>query len=777
MIDEGIKTEIAICIAGNVDSGKCFGPKTPVLKYDGSVAYVEDLKVGDQLLGDDSTARNILEVHQGIGQLYKIITSDNYTNNYVVNGEHILCLKYVDKKSIYYNKSKNYYYFRFVTFEKNMINVRHQYIYIKNYISRESAFMQAKILMDDGNKFIRNRLIDGDIVEISVNNYLKLKDNQARMFKWYRTDVDTIYKFGSYGSREDRLKLLNEIMEKNGQYDKGKNYLSIKLDNGQPLDDTIYLVRSLGLSIYHLSNNISNNIIISFGGIGQERILNSKVASKNNLITDITITKENIGQYYGFELDGNGRFLLGDFSVAHNSTFIGVMKYGELDDGNGSARIKVAKHPHERDSGKTSDISTRLLVCDDKKHGVTFVDLCGHEKYLKTTTYGINGYWPDYSFSIIAANRGVMRMTREHLGILFYLEIPTLILITRVDLVAGSDIYTNTLNTIIKICKRNRKQVIVLNSDKEFNLSPEQLKIKEQETCVKIMSLIETIKESSNIVPILTISCKTGYFLNTIKTFINNVKPRKLWDAETMEGSIFYIDHVFNPVGIGVVISGIVKGKAIKIGSNLYIGPNGKDFIMVKVRSIHNDNRQDMQELKDHERGCLAIACVDKKIDFNKTYIKKGMIAVNPENYTSKICYRFKAEIDILHHSATIKTNYSPFIHAGPVCQTARLTINKDENNGKESLCTGDTAIVDFKFKFKPEFIETFEETKKYFFFREGTTRGRGKILLITKIVDDPDPTPDLIYKKRKIKVRGHRRDSRRTRRAYNKQNKISNLN
>ena len=85
------------------------------------------------------------------------------------------------------------------------------------------------------------------------------------------------------------------------------------------------------------------------------------------------------------------------FDVVHNSTFIGVMKYRDLDDGNGSARIRAAKHPHEKNSGKTSDKATRMIECEDKRHGVTFVDLCGHEKYLKTTTYGINGYFPDYA--------------------------------------------------------------------------------------------------------------------------------------------------------------------------------------------------------------------------------------------------------------------------------------------------------------------------------------------------------------------------------------------
>ena len=39
-------------------------------------------------------------------------------------------------------------------------------------------------------------------------------------------------------------------------------------------------------------------------------------------VTGITVEPLGDGQYYGFEIDGNGRFLLGDFTVTHNSTFM-----------------------------------------------------------------------------------------------------------------------------------------------------------------------------------------------------------------------------------------------------------------------------------------------------------------------------------------------------------------------------------------------------------------------------------------------------------------------
>jgi len=65
---------------------------------------------------------------------------------------------------------------------------------------------------------------------------------------------------------------------------------------------------------------------------------------------------------------------------------------------------------------------------------ITFLDLCGHEKYLKTTMYGLVGMSPDYSMIVVGSNMGVARMTKEHLGITLALKIPFFIVLTKVDL-------------------------------------------------------------------------------------------------------------------------------------------------------------------------------------------------------------------------------------------------------------------------------------------------------------------------------------------------------
>ena len=114
----------------------------------------------------------------------------------------------------------------------------------------------------------------------------------------------------------------------------------------------------------------------------------------------------------------------------------------------------------------------------------------------------------------------------------------------------------------------------------------------------------------------------------------------------------------------------------------------------------------------------------------------KGMICVdNVEKWKKNVVKEFKAKVRILHHSTTITNGYTPVIHCGPIRQSAKIIntkkINKkkktDEENDKY-LRTGDDCILSFKFIQHSEFMEN----NMIFFFRDGTTKGVGKVLTLS---------------------------------------------
>lgn len=63
----------------------------------------------------------------------------------------------------------------------------------------------------------------------------------------------------------------------------------------------------------------------------------------------------------------------------------------------------------------------------------------------------------------------------------------------------------------------------------------------------------------------------------------------------------------------------------------------------------------------------------------------------------------FEAEMQVLHHSTTIKPKYEGVLHCGTIQQTVVL----DEIYGNQQLLRNeDRGLVKFSFKYRPEFVK-----------------------------------------------------------------------
>ncbi len=87
----GLPLNVVVNLAGVSGGGKCLGVDTPVLMHDGSVKKVQDVEVGDKLMGDDGSPRNVLTLARGKEPLY--LVQQNKGMDYVVNESHILSLR------------------------------------------------------------------------------------------------------------------------------------------------------------------------------------------------------------------------------------------------------------------------------------------------------------------------------------------------------------------------------------------------------------------------------------------------------------------------------------------------------------------------------------------------------------------------------------------------------------------------------------------------------------------------------------------------------------
>merc|ERR1711994_398167 len=127
------------------------------------------------------------------------------------------------------------------------------------------------------------------------------------------------------------------------------------------------------------------------------------------------------------------------------------------------------RHKHEAESGRTSSVGNDILgfdssgqvvnrpehgaldwvrVCRQSSKVITFIDLAGHEKYLKTTVFGMTGHAPDFGMLMVGSNAGIVGMTKEHLGLALALSVPVFVVVTKIDMCPPNvlQVYTPTLN-------------------------------------------------------------------------------------------------------------------------------------------------------------------------------------------------------------------------------------------------------------------------------------------------------------------------------------------
>ncbi len=398
------------------------------------------------------------------------------------------------------------------------------------------------------------------------------------------------------------------------------------------------------------------------------------------------------------------------------STLTGVLMNNKLDDGRGSSRSLILRNKHEKETGRTSCISHNSFseIVNDKRKILSLIDLAGHEKYLKTTIFGLSGLFADFGLVLVSANMGITQMTREHMMLLLFLKIPFVILVTKIDMVPENikNLTINKLKKMMNIQMFNKKSYIFPEDENKF-----------KDEMIKFSNLPNNL---STFIPIIPLSNKTGVNINNLKSFLLNLSPKDHWMNENIDGTIMYIDSKFNVKGIGLVVSGTVRGEPIKINDKLWIGPINDKFIPFKVRSIHNNIRENVNQLNSNDAGCIAIRFINKEI-ITKNQIRKGVIVISNENFKKNVVESFKAEITILNHSSTITDNYTPVIHCGLVRQTAKINILEINDKKSNVLRSGSKAIVNFKFCYKKEYLET----GKVFFFRDGNTKGYGTILEI----------------------------------------------
>ncbi|KAF7181623.1 hypothetical protein CNMCM7691_000920 [Aspergillus felis] len=385
---------------------------------------------------------------------------------------------------------------------------------------------------------------------------------------------------------------------------------------------------------------------------------------------------------------------------AGKSTMLGVLVKGSLDDGRGRARINLFRHKHEVESGRTSSVGLEIMGFDSNGEIVgssqgrklsweeigkrsakviSFSDLAGHERYLRTTVFGMLSSSPNYCLLMVAANNGLIGMSKEHLGIALALNVPVMVIITKID-ICPPQILQETVSQLTKILKSpGARKIPIFVKDMEETIN----------TATQFVS--------QRICPIFQVSNVTGENLELVRTFLNILPHRGQYNTEAPFE--FLINDTFSVPHVGTVVSGVAKSGVIHAGDSVLVGPDSLgQFTTTTIKSIERKRIQ-VNACFAGQSGSFALKRVRRK------EVRKGMVVLKKLEQPPKVYREFVAEVS---QTCSVIDIDRPFIR------------------------TGDRALVAFRFIQRPEFLAPGDRV----LFREGKTKGLG---IVKSVGYDPD--------------------------------------
>jgi superfamily II DNA or RNA helicase len=343
----------------------CHAPGTPILMFDGSIRKVETIAVGELLMGPDGSARHVLELHRGEDEMIEIrpIKGDAF----VVNPDHILTLVRTNEGSR--NRPRRH--------DGELIDIA-----VREWLRASASFRHAHkllrlpvdfpprdaptldpyflgVLIGDGSTIndVSVTTPDAEIAECLFAHAEKLglsvrvdqlPDNAANTYHLIGVRghgnvlMDALRELGVFGkrsgekfvpdayrvgSRETRLAILAGLLDTDGHLG-ASGCFEFSSHSRQLAGQVAFIARSLGLMANLREKEVNGELywrVLLSGFIEKipTRVLRKQAAprrqKKNVLRTGFTAHPIGWGQYYGFTVDGDHRYLMGDFTVTHNS--------------------------------------------------------------------------------------------------------------------------------------------------------------------------------------------------------------------------------------------------------------------------------------------------------------------------------------------------------------------------------------------------------------------------------------------------------------------------
>ncbi len=366
----GLQPADLIIIAGRPSMGKCFGKGTPILMYSGEIKAVEDIQVGDILMGDDSTPRHVLSLARGREAMYWV--RQNKALDYRVNESHILSLKrsrnegrhkngdvlnlpltdYVQASAKFRSNYKGYKVA--IEFAEQALPLCPYFLglwlgdgssacvdisttdkevvaYLRSYAKQLNLHLTEKYELDKQGKNKCPRYSISSQKRGNPQNNFSLQKILRELNLLNNKHIPAVF---LANSRAHRLQLLAGLCDSDGHYAHQYKMLEITQKNLALAKQIKFLCDSLGFRTSLIAKQAKIKKTgyectvyrVRFSGNLQE--IPVKIPRKKAAVwtshrtwqhTGLHIEYDKVDDYYGFVCDGNRLFLLEDMTVVHNT--------------------------------------------------------------------------------------------------------------------------------------------------------------------------------------------------------------------------------------------------------------------------------------------------------------------------------------------------------------------------------------------------------------------------------------------------------------------------
>lgn len=355
----------------------CHRAGQQILMWNGTTKAVEHIMVSDTLMGPDSRPRHVLNLCRGIGRMFEIRPVKG--TPFVVNGNHMLTLVRTNRQKrgaitrkdcldgeivdvpvvdyLEWTKYRRHIYKLFrtgVSFWNDMDISLEIDPYFLGVLLGDGSFLSStsvvtmepeireEVERQAAEHGLGIRINENEKCGNAQNLWLVGSSGKRHFFSHYLNEyglhgLSCSEKFVPFkykhGSRKQRLQLIAGLLDTDGHLSRGScfDYIS---KSSLLSNDLAFLCRSVGMAAYvrpcvkssqRGTKGIYYRVSIS-GNVSEipcrvpKKQAPPREQIKSVLHTGLSIVSlEQEEQFFGFTLDEDGRYLLSDFTVTHNS--------------------------------------------------------------------------------------------------------------------------------------------------------------------------------------------------------------------------------------------------------------------------------------------------------------------------------------------------------------------------------------------------------------------------------------------------------------------------